>query len=287
MSNFYVLNSEGEKEPFSFKKIYRSAKRVGASSNLARKVAKEIEKRAFSGIKTSEIFKQVKELLSQEALRPALKFSLKEAMRKLGPTGFPFEKYIGKILSTQNFKIEINRHVSGFCCSYEIDFLAEKNNLIYIGECKYRNLPGGQVHLDYALSNHARFLDIKKGSFFNEKLDNNFEIKSLLVTNAKFTTNAIKYSRCAGVELLGWGYPKNKGLENLIESQKLYPITILPSLKKNIADIFVQKGIMLAQDILRIDSQKFSQKTKIPLKYLLPLIKEAEILLISDKKSRY
>lgn len=278
MSNVYVFNSTGEKEPFSFKKLYKSLKKTGVNSKLAHKIADEIEKKSFSGIKTSEIYKRAKKLLSEKTFSSALKFSLKEAMRKLGPSGFPFEVYIGNVLSEQGFKIELNQHISGFCCSYEIDFLAKKDNLVYVGECKYRNSPGNHIHLDVALSNHARFLDIQKGNFLN-KFNGNFEIKSLLVTNAKFTSNAIKYSKCVGVDLLGWGYPKNKGLEYLIESQKLYPITILPSLKKDLSEIFVQKKMMLAADLLRIDVQKFSSGTKVPFKNLEFLIREAEILL--------
>ena len=34
--SFYIIDSFGEKEPFSFRKVYTSAKRVGASNLLAR-----------------------------------------------------------------------------------------------------------------------------------------------------------------------------------------------------------------------------------------------------------
>ena len=58
-------------------------------------------------------------------------------------------------------------------------------------ECKYRNLRKGKVHSRDALANYARFLDIQKGSFFKNK-----KMKSILVTNTKFTTKVIKYSKC-------------------------------------------------------------------------------------------
>ena len=278
MSNIYVLNSKGEKEPFSFQKVYRSARRVGASGALAKEIAGIVELETFPGIRTSEIFRKVERLLLKKDPKPALKFSLKKAMLKLGPTGFLFEKYIGEIFSRMGFRVKLNQDIPGFCCRfYEIDFLAEKDNLMYVGECKYRHLAGGKVHSSTALSNYARFLDIKKGNFLNGI--KKFRVKSLLVTNAKFTTKAIDYSKCVGVELLGWRYPRRKGLEYLIESQKLYPITILPSLKKNLVDIFAQRNMILAQDLLKVDAQKFSKKVRIPLKYFESLIKEAKILL--------
>jgi len=276
MSSLFVVKFNGEKEPFSIKKVYRSARRVGASEKLAKKIARIIEKEAYPGIKTSEIFKRVKKLLQQEVPRAALRFNLKKGMKKLGPTGFPFEQYIGAVFSENGFKIKLNKYIPGFCCKkYEIDFLAEKNNFLYIGECKYRHLPRHKVHTDTALANYARFLDIKKKYSFRKDI----KLKSLLITNAKFTTRAIKYSECVGVELLGWNYPRNKGLEYLIDSQKLYPITILPSLPRFLAKIFASKKMMLAQDILKIDIKEFARKTKISKKRLEILVKEAKSLL--------
>lgn len=276
MASLYIINSNGEREPFSVGKVYRSAKRVGASKELAEKITKTIEKEVYPGITTLEIFKRVKKLLRQEIPKAALKFNLKKGMKKLGPTGFPFEKYIGAIFSRNGFEVRLNQHISGFCCKYEIDFVAKKDSLLYLGECKYHNLPGGRVHSDTALANYARFLDIKKGKF-NHK---NLKIKSLLVTNTKFTTRSIRYSNCVEMELLGWNYPRNNGLEHLIDSQKLYPITILPSLNRYLAEIFASKKIILAQDILRINVAKFARETKMSEQHLKRLVKETEILLL-------
>jgi len=281
MKKIYVFNSQGEKEPFSFKKVYQSAKRVGASDFLAKEIAQTIEKEVFSGVKTSEIFKKVEGLLSQKAPCPALKFSLKKAIARLGPTGFIFERYIGEIFSRLGFQVKYNQNVPAFCCHhYEIDLLAQKDNLVYIIECKYRTSVSGKVHCDVALANYARFLDIKKGEFLNGFKSQ--KLKSLIVTNTKFTDKAIDYSECVGVELLGWRHPRNKGLEYLIESHHFYPITILPSLNKSLAGIFVQKNIILISDILNIDVKKIARKTRISFHQLERLKKEANFLLKQD-----
>jgi len=278
MPKLYVINSKGEKEPLSFKKIYRSARRVGAPVPLAQKIAKTIQVEARPGIRTSDIFQRVKELLLEQLPGAALRFNLKEGMRRLGPTGFPFEKYIGEILSRNNFKVQLNQSISGKCANYEIDFLAKNRKTLYIGECKYHNLAGGRVDLKIALSNYARFLDLEDSRLFQSKRLRDTKIKSLLVTNTKFTSQVIRYSRCVGIELLGWNWPKNRGLEYLIDNQKLYPITILPSLKSYLVDIFVSKRMMLVEDILKIDKLRFSKQNKVPVFHLDPLIKEAEIL---------
>jgi len=275
-----VINSNGEKELFSFQKVYRSARAVGAGKKLAQKIAQDIKREVYPGIRTSEIYSQVKRLLQREVPRAALRFNLKNSIRKLGPTGFPFEKFIGEVFRKHGFEIRINQHLPGHCLkSYEIDFLAQKGNLIYVGECKYRNFPGEKIHTKDALANYARFADILNGAYFKTKRYRNFKIKTIMVTNAKFTSKSIDYSRCMGVELLGWKYPRNKGLEHLIEKQKLYPITILPSLNSYLKDIFVAKRMMLVQDVLKIDPQRFAKKFSLPVKRFHLLIKEAKILL--------
>jgi len=159
----YVVNWAGEKEPFSWQKVFNSARRVGADENLAREIAQTIEKEAYPGIKTREIFARVLEILNQRNPPLATIFNLKEALRRLGPTGFPFEKYVGRILEEEGFKVKLNQTVNGFCTHYEIDFLAEKEEVLYIGECKYHQLPGVKVDLTVALANYARFWILKKG----------------------------------------------------------------------------------------------------------------------------
>ena len=272
----YIINLSGEKELFSRQKVYKSARRVGASKNLAQKISKTIEKEAYPGMKTMDIFKKVKKMLSKKSPNLSLKFSLKVAMRKLGPSGFLFEKYIGRVFSSMGFNVKLNQHPYGKCLKYEIDFFAQKNNLFYIGECKYRNLSEGKVHSNTILANYARFLDLSKGSL---KTHNP---KTIVVTNTKFTKAAIKYSQCVGAHLLGWNYPKKRGLEHFIDSLGLYPITILPSFKKNLCPIFVSKNIILVKDLFKVDVLKFSRQNNIQLKYIEQMVKEAKILCLTN-----
>ncbi|KPJ54868.1 hypothetical protein AMJ47_02230 [Parcubacteria bacterium DG_72] len=262
-----VIKFNGEKELFSEKKAYNSAKRAGASDDLARKIVKELD--VFDGIKTSEISEKIRKALRKENKKAAVRFNLKKAIKNLGPTGFPFEKYVAEIFKNQGFKSKTNLFIEGKCCVHEIDFTAEKNNLLYIGECKYRNVPASKVETKDALANYARFLDI-----LNKKSFSNLNIKSLLVTNSKFTSRAVRYSKCVGVELLGWRYPKDKGLEYLIEKDKLYPITILPSFKNYMFDMFTSKGLMMAKDVLKLKKINLGKKVLQNLKQESTLIYE-------------
>lgn len=280
MKRHYVINFRGEKEPFSFRKVYQSAKRAGASDALAKEAAQDVVQALYPGIRTSEIFSIVKKIVAREDSKAGIRFSLKKAIKKLGPTGFPFEKYVGAIFKNFGFQVKLNQHLPGLCLKYEIDFLAQKNGLLYVGECKFRNLLQRKaIHSNTVLENFARFLDLKEGSFLSQTKFRDFKIRPALVTDARFTSNAIKFSKCQNIKFFGWRYPKDKGLEYFIEKRNLYPITILPSLRSYLAEIFLSKNIVLVKDLLSFDISKFSKENNIPLKYLESLIKEGKILL--------
>jgi len=280
MAKVFVINSRGEKEPFSFNKVYKSARRAGASKELAFKIAKEIEKIVYPGIKTSKIYRKVLQFLAKEDVESRIRFGLKEAIRRLGPSGFPFEKFIGEIFRAQGYRVEFGLNLKGKCgVKYEIDFIAYKDNLFYLGECKFHLNPGERVDLKVGLMNYARFLDLKEGEYC--KRFEGYNILPLIVTNAKFTNQVIRYSNCVGQELLGWKYPRGRGLEKIIEEHKLYPVTILPSFRKSFIEIFSSKKIMLVKDLLRYSQEELSQITNLPLNYLTALLNEAQNLISS------
>jgi len=284
----YIINQRGEREPLSVKKVYRAAKRVGASNKLAKEIANKIEREAIDGMTTAEIYKHVRALLHKQIPVAAIRFSLKEAMRKMGPAGFYFEKFIGAVYEEAGYAVKINQIVAGKCIKdYEIDLIASKitpsgtvkAGILKMGECKYRNKPGDKVDMTIALANHARFLDIQNGAFLNKKQFNGLAAKSVIVTNAKFSGHAIKYSECMGVELLGWHYPQGDGLEMLIDKHQLYPITILPSLNRHLAEVFAQKDIMLVKDIAGMSVSALARKVGVPSSRVVGIAREAELLL--------
>jgi hypothetical protein len=280
MSALYVINSRGEQELFSLQKVERSARRVGASLKLAREIAKEVERKIYNGIPTFEVFKEVKSLLNQAQPIFGLKFNLKQAIKELGPDGFGFEKYVAALLREDGYKVKLNQFISGKCLpKYEIDFTAEKDNIFKIGECKYHSQAGVAVDQEVALANHARFLDILQGGFSLAKQQQGKNVSSLLVTNTRFSTRAIKYSEAYGVELWGWKYPVNNGLEVFIDSHKLYPITILPSFQKQYTVAFNNRNIILAGDILKINLARLSQEENIDQGILNKMSDEAKTLL--------
>ena len=273
-----VINSLGQEELFSERKVLRSLKRSGATGQIATKILEQIRSQLYQGINTSEIFKIVRQELAKEHPVAAVRFNLKQAIRNLGPDGFSFEKFIKRVFEKYGFSVKINQYIPGRCISYETDIVAEKEDIIYFGECKYRNQPGERIDLWVCMKLFAAASDVCP-TYFKNKISNQQKVIPLVITNVKFTTQAIKYSKCQGIELLGWNYPKNNGLEKMIEDKKLYPITILPSFKKYMDQSFGEADLMLASDLLKFkDIKNISKIVGLSEKQMMSLVKEAEKL---------
>ena len=246
----YILKASGEKELFSEDKIYDSLLKAGASPSLASKTIKEVQTKLNGEIDTDKVYNSILEKLTNEEPRIALKYSLKRAIMKLGPTGYLFEKYIAKILQEYGYATEVGRIVNGYCVSHEIDVIAIQNNQHFMVECKYHNQPGTRSDIKIALYIYARFLDVERVWKLNKGHESMFH-QAWLVTNTKCTSEAIKYASCMNMRIIAWQYPKEASLEYLIESKDLYPITILPSLETDSIEKLNSLGILVAKELLK------------------------------------
>ncbi|HPD19901.1 MAG TPA: hypothetical protein PLV95_01540 [Candidatus Pacearchaeota archaeon] len=273
MPEINIINAKGESEPFSLEKVHRSVIKSGGSRELAEKVGREIEAMVYPGIETKQIFKAVKDILKRESPKTSMRFSLRDGIRRLGPAGFGFEKYVSEIFFEHGYAVKTNQWFNGKCIDYETDVLLQKGNAFFIAECKYKNKAGEKIDVGVCLKVYASFLDIKNAGYLSR------EAKPMVITNAKFTAKAVVYSNCQGIELLGWNYPENNGLERLIEGKGLYPVTVLPSFRGDFVDIFAAEKIMTVKDVFKMNIEKLTQKVKISKAQLKKIKAEAELLM--------
>ena len=252
----YVIKADGQTVPFDINKVEATCIRAGASKKLAEQVVKKVHEQLRNGMRTREIYRMVLNALAAADGGQIIKhrYRLKESIMLMGPAGFAFETYVGKVLENHGYDIEATRsQVNGKCVKHEIDLVAKSNltNERYMIECKYHNFPGIYTGLKESLYTHARFLDLSET--FNSEM---------LVCNTKVSDDVITYAKCVGQKLLCWRHPHDKGLENMIETKGLYPITIL-GLKTKELEILSQNKFMLAKDLLNTDINQLSRKTNI------------------------
>lgn len=280
----YVTNNFGKRELLSRSKILNSAKRSGASLNLAKQVADEVIGNVKQDISSAKIYAMVKKILMRISPPSGMKYTLKEAIVKLGPSGYWFEKYVSEVLKEYGYETKINQIVKGHCTDFEVDVLLWKEAIkeFSFGECKYHNQPGSRVSVSVILENYASFIDLKEGRLAQSFLAKKYNVKRTIITNTKFTSKAVVFANCYGVSLLGWKYPKDRGLEYYIDGKDLYPITIFPSVDALALGQLYEQNVLLAKQLLDKDVQKKLIKNAPGSVNISKLIHEAEVLF--DKK---
>jgi hypothetical protein len=249
-----IIKANGVETSYLPEKIVRSLERTGASKEVIQKVLAETEKELFDGIHTKTIYKIVFRNLKKINRSIAHKYHLKNAIMELGPTGFPFEKFISILLEAEGFQTVIDQIVPGRCIKHEVDIVSQKDSERFLMECKFHSLAGTTCGVKDALYVYARFLDIEKTWIDKPRLPKKFH-QGWLVTNTRFSPDAEKYGRCVGLGLLSWNYPKGSSLRERIDKKGLYPITCLSSLSKREKALLLEKNIVLCHSLHKNPSE--------------------------------
>ncbi len=222
-----IKKATGVIEDFDRDKLLNSLIRAGATAKQAKDVVKEVIRQIKPLMSTRKIYRLAHRYLKRFNRASVLRYSLKEALLRLGPSGYPFEKYVGKLLRNNGYEVKVGIILEGKCVSHEVDVFAENKKEIILVECKYRNNAKGAHDVKTALYVQARYQDLRNemAKQYPDK-----QINGWLVTNTRFTEDAKQFAKCSGIKLVSWRYPKKDSLEKMIETGKLYPVTVLSGL---------------------------------------------------------
>lgn len=236
-----VLKSTGGKEQFSEEKLRNSIIRAGIPKQIENQVVSHIETKLYDNIPTSEIYRHIKEFLGSSS-RPysAAKYGLKQGIMELGPTGYPFEDFVAKVLKSDGYATDIRSILQGKCVTHEIDIIAKKENKKYMIEAKFHNGLGIRSDVHVSLYTKARFDDVSEKYNFDQ---------AWLITNTKVTSDALAYALCVNMKVISWNYPEKESLRDLIEKSKLHPITVLTTLSQNEKQQLLNNHLVLSRDI--------------------------------------
>ncbi len=247
-----IEKASGEHEAFSASKLKRSLRRSGASAAVAENVLEKVEGQLETGMTTKTIYNLAYSMLRKTDRPTASRYDLKRAIMEFGPSGYPFEEFVGEILRAQGYEVEVGKLVQGKCVDHEVDVVATKGNEHFLVECKFHNRPGLKSNVKVPLYVKARFDDIVAAE---KKSKEHFD-SCWVVTNTKFTSEAVKYGTCAGMKVLGWSHPKNEGIEDMIDRLGLHPITCLTRLSKQHKRKLIHDGVVLCRDATKRNLRK-------------------------------
>lgn len=236
-----VIKADGSIEPFSEAKVISSIKRAGIPEVLQKRVLQSIEDKIYDNIPTYDIFGFITDALahSDEPFSKA-KYSLKQAIMLLGPTGYPFEDFIGRILEEHHYQVQTRQVLNGRCVDHEIDVIAQKKDLKVLVEAKFHNNSGTRSDVHVALYVKSRFEDLKDRYNFNE---------AWVVTNTKTTIDANTYANCSGMKMISWNYPDKGSLRDMIEDNHLHPVTMLTTLSSKQKAQLMAHHVVLCKDV--------------------------------------
>jgi len=249
MHDTRVIKADGTVEFFKVEKLRRSLRRAGASVDEINQIIGQINLTLHQDMQTQEIYRNAFALLRESRPPAAARYSLRRALFNLGPTGFPFEKFLARLFEAQGYNTRTGITLKGKCAEHEIDVAAYKENHSFIGEAKFHSRPGVKSDLQVAMYSYARFLDLQKAKICHDDVCGINEF--WLITNTKFTSTAREYGTCVGLKMLSWDYPRNDNLHDRIQRAGIYPVTVLQNLNSAQAETLIARDIILCRDILK------------------------------------
>ena len=248
-SNVIITKSSGEKVKFSIDKLRASLRKTGADKETIDQIIDKVRDELYQGISTKQIYNRAFALLKKKQSYFASKYKLKKAIYELGPTGFPFERFVSELLKYSGYKTEVGKILQGKCVKHEIDVLAHKEDETTVIECKFHNEQGLNCDVKVPLYIHSRYQDVKTHWNIHPKNKTTLT-KGWVVTNTRFTEDALQYGKCCGLYLLSWDYPNDNGLRDRIDRLSLYPITTSTLLTNREKQFLLSRDVVLCRQLM-------------------------------------
>ncbi|GAA4141355.1 hypothetical protein GCM10022216_21330 [Sphingobacterium kyonggiense] len=245
-----VKKYSGELVPFDESALRRSLTRSGASDKEVEMVYNSIKDAVYDGITTRELYELAFAALKSKKNSYAARYSLKKALRELGPEGFYFEKWVARMFQEDGFEAITGQTVQGHAVSHEIDVVALKDDTFLAMECKFRNDADAKISVTTPMYFKSRFEDISgiDYSFFNQKKQ---FTAGWLVTNAYLTSDSIDFGRYYKMNLLSWDYPRGSSIKARVDNNGEYPVTCLTTLTQQDKAMLLKNQCILVKDLIR------------------------------------
>lgn len=270
-----ILKHSGETAPFDLEKLKSSLINSGASHSATEDIAQQITGSLYDGISTKEIYTKAHKLLKSHEKSKAARYGLKKAILELGPTGYPFEYFIGELMKQEGFQTETGNVMQGKCVAHEVDVLAYNEEEVHMMECKFHNRLGYKTDVKVPMYIKSRFEDLA-ASWQHDPRFANKKHTGWVVTNARFTKDAIDFAKCAGLRMISWDYPGQQSLKEMVTKHSLFPITTLTGLSKGLRETLLNSGITLAKTLC--ETPEKLQEYGIPQSKLNKIIEEAQLI---------
>ncbi|TRX71321.1 restriction endonuclease [Carboxylicivirga sp. M1479] len=261
LSNYLIKKASGDQVYFDGQKLVDSLMRSGADEALANQILQAISMELHDGMLTSDIYTKAYRILQKQERKTAVNYRLKQAVLQLGPSGYPFEQFVGELFKARGFEVEVGKLVNGYSVRHELDVVATSEHKHIFVECKFHNYQGTKTNVKVPMYIRSRFDDLIRARHFNNELKET-NTQGWIVTNTRFTSDAIKFGRDYGLTLLGWDYPSKGNLKDWIELENLHPLTCLSSITRKEKKQLLERGIVMCHDLYK----RITEREHLPIK---------------------
>lgn len=244
-----VVKSSGESAPFDESKLRWSLERSGATSSKVDEIIAVVNGELFDGITTKQIYKRAFSLLRKGSAGQAGRYKLRNAILEFGPTGYPFEQFMGRMMEEQGYEVKVGVVVQGHSVKHEIDVWAERGDEVVMIECKYHNRADVKCDVKVPMYILSRYYDVKK-QWEKENGGTKKKLRVSIATNTLFSVDAQDFARAYRIELIAWAYPERGNLRERIDNSGIYPVTCLTSLSKQDKKLLLEQDLVLVRDVL-------------------------------------
>lgn len=260
-----IKKNTGELVDFDEEKLKNSLRRSGAREEEINRVLHHILSILFNGITTKKIYQTAYQVLHKQSHHAAGRFRLKKALYQMGPSGYPFERFVARLLEYEGYNVETGKIVQGRCVNHEVDVIARKKGKIIMGECKFHHSDNAKSDVKVSLYVRSRFIDIKEKWLENPE-NRNVIFEPLLITNTRFTLDAEQYGECSGLKVVSWDYPRGNSLKDWIDRSGFHPVTSIKALRIKEKRELLNNEIVLCRELVNkpvvLDQLKLSNRRK-------------------------
>ena len=257
-----VKKADGSRQGFDREKIVRTCLRMGASVQVANQVADKVERRIYNGIPTAIVLQMILRFMRGQKPEIGNLLDLRKGLSLMFPKP-EFEVFVQSLLARSGFEVSPNSLLTGKCVLHEVDGIAKRDGVTYFVEAKHHVNYHALTGLDESRIARAILEDVGEGyaaGMSDLKID-----KAMIVTNTRYSDEALQYGACRDILQIGWSSPMGHGLQDLIGGTHMFPLSCLKGLSQIARLRLANSGVVLFGQMANEEAANLTRKTGLPL----------------------
>lgn len=260
-----VTKADSSRQQFDRNKIVATCMRMGATKQDAEEIAGKIESRVYDGMPTAKVLQMIFQFIHKYKPQASRLYDLRRGLSWMNSKP-EFEKFVQILLANIGFEVVPNKILKGKCIEHEVDAIARKDGVTYFVEAKHHYNYHAFTGLDESRIARAVLEDVSEG--FNLGLTDLKIDEAMIVTNTKYSEQAMQYGICRNILQIGWSTPADLGLRDIILEKSLYPLSCIRGLKTDVRLQLVDSGIILINQLVAEETEEIARRTRLPQEFI-------------------